>query len=215
MISKRFNQLRLYFLTGPILRKIKLKSFLYNGPIKVNIGCGTTRQDGYLNIDVRYTPTIDIKADMAWCFKHLKGKCKEVYISHILEHFESPGKEMRAHGKSVLGFLNSINQLLVPGGIIRIAVPDFHALASLYIEKQYPLYPRLLGRLCGEQNYKKNVHKCLFDRDFLTMCLLKCGFVEIEDWNPYSLGFHKDGSFDELLSIQTSLNLQAKKCSPL
>jgi len=181
------------------------------GNIKVNIGCGANRQDGYINIDVRYTRCIDLKADMMWCFKHLKGRCKEVYISHVLEHFEFPGKEMRSHDRTILGFLNNINRMLISSGIIRIAVPDFHALARLYIGKHYPLYPKLLGRLCGEQNYKENLHKCIFDRDFLEMCLLQCGFDQIENWNPRSLNFNKDASFDELLGIQTSLNLQAKK----
>ena len=206
MLSKLFH-----YLSTTTFRNLKLKKLMPQGSIKVNIGCGANRQDGYINIDVRYTPGIDLKADMSWCYKHLKGKCNEVYISHILEHFEYPGKEMRSHDRSILGFLNNINQLLVQGGIIRIAVPDFHALAILYIEKQYPLYPRLLGRLCGEQNYKENMHKCLFDRDFLNMCLLRCGFDQVESWDPNSLNFSKDASYDELLGIKTSLNLMAKK----
>ena len=201
----------LHFFSATIFRKSKLKKLVSKGDIKVNIGCGSNRQKGYINIDVRYTPGIDLKAEMSWCYKHLGGKCNEVYISHVLEHFESPGKDMRVHNKSVLGFLNSINHILVPGGIIRIAVPDFHALARLYIEKKYPLYPRLLGRLCGEQNYKENIHKCLFDRDFLEICLLRCGFDQIESWDPNSLNLKKDASYDELAGLQTSLNLLARK----
>ena len=73
------------------------------------------------------------------------------------------------------------------------------------------LKKRLNKLLTREQNYKENMHKCLFDRDFLEMCLLRCGFDQIESWDPISLNFRKDASYDELSDSQTSLNLMARK----
>ena len=194
-----------------ILRYFRLKKYLQNEKIKIYYGCGDVRQEGYINIDVRWTFAVDIIADMEWCSKKFHGKCQEVYISHVLEHFDSPGKAMRDSSNTVLGALNLINSMLVPGGIVRIAVPDFRALAELYIEGRFPLYPRLLGRLMGEQDYRENQHACAFDREFLEDCLKYCNFGSIEEWLPEDEGFSRDSSFDRIEGRVTSLNLVARK----
>ncbi len=95
--------------------------------------------------------------------------------------------------------------------MVRVAVPDFAALAELYVVKRYPLYPRILGRIVGEQDYKMNKHACIFDRNFLEKCLTECGFEDIAEWCPTPNEFARDGSFDEIDGVKTSLNLQAKK----
>ncbi|PIE34918.1 hypothetical protein CSA56_06265 [candidate division KSB3 bacterium] len=181
--------------------------------IKVNLGCGHNIQHGYINIDVRNQPGVDLVADIAWCFKHIKAQCHEVYLSHVLEHFGQPGKAMRDEPGTVLWVLQGVSSMLISGGMIRVAVPDFRALARVYTEQDFPFYPRIVGRLCGEQHYSENLHKCLFDRDFLTMCLQHCGFENIKSWEPELLGLKRDGSFDNLGGISTSLNLIAQKTS--
>jgi len=118
---------------------------------------------------------------------------------------------MRNSPNTALGALNLINAMLVPGGIVRIAVPDFRALAELYILEGFPLFPRLHGRLMGEQNYHENQHACVFDREFLEDCLKYCNFGSIEEWKPENEGFSKDGSFDRVDGRVTSLNLVARK----
>jgi predicted SAM-dependent methyltransferase len=179
--------------------------------LKLYYGCGTVRQDGYVHVDIRYTPAVDLIADLSWCARWLPGRCSEVYLSHVLEHYRSPGKQVNRGRDSVLGALIDIARMLHPGGVVRIAVPDFANLVRVYREQGMDLYPRLLGRLCGEQNYPENLHRCLFDRPFLTWCLQETGFVDIRDWQPQSMGLARDGSFDELAGIGTSLNLLATK----
>ncbi|WP_162913302.1 methyltransferase domain-containing protein [Rhodospirillaceae bacterium SYSU D60014] len=179
--------------------------------LKLNLGCGGNRQDGYVNVDVRPLPSVDLVAGPKDCLRYFSGRCDEIYISHVLEHFASPGKAKRDHDETVLGFLKAIHMLLKPGGVIRVAVPDFGAITRLYVEGRLPLYPRLLGRLCGEQDYRENLHKCLFDRAFLEQCLTETGFVNVQEWDPETTGLRRDSSFDELDGIRTSLNLMAEK----
>ena len=194
-----------------LLRNSRLKKYLQEGECKIYFGCGNVRQEGYINIDVRWTPAVDIMADLEWCSNNFHGRCQEVYISHLLEHFNSPGKAMRDSSNTVLGALNHINTMLVPEGIVRIAVPDFRAIAELYIQERFPLFPRLHGRLMGEQNYLENQHACVFDRAFLEYCLKYCNFGSIEEWMPENEGFSQDGSFDRIDGRVTSLNLMARK----
>jgi predicted SAM-dependent methyltransferase len=194
-----------------LLRNSRLKKYLQEGKCKIYFGCGNVRQEGYINIDVRWTPAVDIMAKLEWCSRKFHGKCHEVYISHLLEHFNSPGKAMRDSSKTVLGALNLINTMLVPDGKIRIAVPDFRALAELYVKEDFPLFPRLHGRLMGEQNYPENQHACAFDRDFLEFCLKRCNYGDVQEWIPEDEGFSPDGSFDRVNGRVTSLNLLARK----
>lgn len=195
-----------------LLRHSRIKKYLKDGgECKIYFGCGNVRQEGYINIDVRWTPAVDIMADLDWCSNQFHGRCQEVYISHLLEHFDSPGKEMRDTSNTVLGALKLINQMLKSQGVIRIAVPDFKALAELYIQEGLPLFPRLLGRIMGEQDYKENQHACVFDREFLEYCLQHCGFGLVEEWIPEDQGYSRDGSFDKIDGRVTSLNLMARK----
>ena len=150
-------------------------------------------------------------ADLRWCRKNLEGMCEEVFLSHVLEHYSYPGKAYRDEASAVSGALSDIYGMLMSGGQIRIAVPDFRAIAKLYLENESPLYPRLLGRLYGEQDYRQNLHRCGFDRDFLQYCLKKAGFMNIREWSAGENGLQIDASFDEIDGVKTSLNLIAQK----
>lgn len=191
-------------------RRILIKS-LQQDSIKVYYGCGNNKQKGYVNVDVRWTTSVDIIGDLQWCARNMAGRCEEVYLSHVLEHYAFPGKAMRRAPNTVLGALLDIRRMLKPDGIIRIAVPDFGAIAKLYLEGKLALFPRLVGRLCGEQDYSQNLHKCIFDNQFLSFSLKWAGFGNIQEWDPLSMQFTIDSSFDCLNGNRTSLNLMAKK----
>lgn len=178
--------------------------------LKIYYGCGTTRQPGYINVDVRRTEATDLVAELEALARCLKGCCSEVYMSHVLEHFGSPGKAMRKGRDDVLGAVLLVKKMLKSSGIIRIAVPDFKALCHLYLNQKVPLHPKILGRVSGEQEYPENLHRCVFDHEFLRYCLTYCGFEEVQSWDPAEEGFVKDSSFDQIKGVNTSLNLKAR-----
>jgi len=181
----------------------------YKPDIKIYYGCGTTCQPGYVNVDVRHTKATDIVAEFPSLAASLKGCCSEVYMSHVLEHFGSPGKAMRKGNNDVLGAILLAKKMLRKAGTIRIAVPDFRVLCQLYLAGAVHLYPKLLGRISGEQEYPENLHKCVFDKEFLESCLSYCGFTNVQEWDPIQEGFNKDSSFDQINGVNTSLNLKA------
>jgi predicted SAM-dependent methyltransferase len=178
--------------------------------LKLYYGCGTTRQPGYINADVRRTRAADLVADLGAIAPCLKGCCSEVYMSHVLEHFGSPGKAMRKGDNDVLGAILLVKKMLKPSGMVRIAVPDFKAMCELYLNQGVPLHPRIIGRISGEQEYPENLHRCVFDEEFLQYCLTYCGFEDIQSWDPVADGFAKDSSFDQINGVNTSLNLKAR-----
>ena len=203
-------------LMDDIIRKIKRNLKLNkkldlstSQEIKINFGCGKVRQPGYINVDIRNTEAVDIVATLPELSNCLEGQCSEVYLSHVLEHFGAPGKKLRQEDSDVLGVLLLVRKMLIQGGTVRIAVPDFNAICKIYMDGIFPLFPKLLGRLCGEQEYPENLHKCVFDREFLEFCLSHTGFEQVQDWDPNKEGFEKDSSFDQLGEVCTSLNITA------
>lgn len=196
-----------------IERPARLRALRGHRDLKVYYGCGLTRQPGYINVDLRWTPAVDLLGDLEWCAREFAGCCDEVFMSHVLEHYGSPGKAMNERPGTVLDALRAAHRMLASGGALRIAVPDFGALARLHAEGVVSLYPKLLGRIVGAQNYRENVHRCAFDRPFLELCMRYCGFEAFETWDPREMRFEKDASFDEVEGVRTSLNLIARKAS--
>lgn len=215
LLNNKFSALifsYLFYLKSILFRKKVLKKLKNKQKtFKVYYGCGNISQNGYINVDVRYTKAIELIGDLYWCSKNLFGCCSEVYLSHVLEHYRYPGKSMSKDRGTVPHALNCIYNMLIPGGNVRIAVPDFYQLSLLYLNNKMPLYPRITGRICGEQDYTENLHKCIFDRVFLEQCLVDAGFINVRVWHPDVSDFIKDSSTDNLDGVLTSLNLIADK----
>lgn len=212
---KRKIERRIYNI---ILKKHYAEKLLKKRNGHIHYGCGKIRINSYLNVDIRWTSAVDILADLKWCAKNLEGQGKELYLCHVLEHYGYPGIKERRDHQFVLGALTDINKILKKNGLVRISVPNFRALAELYINNNVPLYPNIISRVCGGQGYRENLHKCVFDIDYIELCLLECGFKDIAHWNPedhwnlkHFKRSKKDDSYDSINGISTSLNIIAQK----
>lgn len=169
--------------------------------MKLNLGCGSQVIDGWINVDnslgarlgklFLFGPIIrklgifnipwdnriylhDLTKKMPWG----DSEIDIVYSSHTLEHLS------REEGRK---FLQECHRMLVPGGIIRILVPDL----SFYIEEyqagniQADEFLGRLGVLYGtHRNPIKNKlmkyfqfpHKCMYDTKSLVDLLNVIGF---------------------------------------
>lgn len=174
---------------------------------KLHIGCGKVYIPGFVNVDIFSSVHADVYADMA-ALPFNRGSFSLIYASHVLEH---------AHRHMVLATLSHWRDLLKDGGTLRIAVPDFGAIAKLYNETRH--LPELIGLLYGGQNHPKNHHFITFDYETLTDALHKVGFMVVSPWDwmttehsqfdDYSQCFlpHLDKEKGRLMS----LNLEAIK----
>jgi SAM-dependent methyltransferase len=85
--------------------------------INLDIGCGANKQPGFVGMDIRKEPGVDIVQDLEtqpWC---LPDECVSfVVASHVLEHI-NPAR---------FGFINVMNEIwriCKPGAQFAIAVP--------------------------------------------------------------------------------------------
>jgi hypothetical protein len=73
---------------------------------------------------------------------------------------------------------------LVPGGILRLAVPNFEAMANLYVENKCNLQ-QIIGPMYGRMKMDDSYiyHKTVYDKSSLSELLLSAGFKNIRKWN--------------------------------
>jgi len=153
--------------------------------VKLNLGAGSTRLPGYIPIDdslghdVRALPFRDESVD-------------EIRASHVLEHI--PYREAQ-------GTLEHWFRLLKPGGVVKIAVPDFDKIVHWYNENRGEEMP-LEGYLMGGQTNSLDCHAAIYQQQKLVGLLQLAGFEAIEPWT---------GDNGDCSTLPVSLNVKARK----
>lgn len=178
---------------------------------KLHLGCGKRHIAGFFHIDALAAPHVDLVSRVERLPMFADGSVDLIYASHVLEHFSR--KEYRE-------VLHEWHRLLGPGGVLRLAVPDFAACAKLYYEQGLKdELTGLVGLIIGGQRDQYDFHKMVFDRPLLTRELRAVGFGEVREWNwrdtehagvdDYSQAYlpHLDKAGGTLMS----LNLEAVK----
>ena len=142
--------------------------------MKLHLGCGQRHIPGFVHVDILPAAHVNIvgpveKLPMADCSVSL------IYASHILEHF----------GRNKYNaVLKEWFRVLEPGGILRLAVPDFAACAALYYESGLTdRLTGLIGLLVGGQRDDYDFHKMIFDEELLRLDLVQTGFAEVRRWD--------------------------------
>jgi hypothetical protein len=84
--------------------------------LKLDLGCGTRKQPGFLGVDSMSFAGVDLVADLRERWPWPDASVGEVYCSHFLEHLE-PAE--RIH------FANELYRVVPPGGKARIITPHW------------------------------------------------------------------------------------------
>lgn len=147
---------------------------------KLHLGCGAKELPGYVHVDIKEHPHVEHRADITDDLTHLfpAGSVTEIYACHVLEHI---GRQ------DVVTTLLNWRKLLSVGGTLRLAVPDFEAVVSVYQHDPASLHRSLLGLLHGGQRDEWDYHVMSYDFDRLRALLEQVGFTEVRryDWQDF------------------------------
>jgi predicted SAM-dependent methyltransferase len=176
--------------------------------IKIHLGCGKRYIPDFVHIDVRKFPHVDYIASVDKLDMFKDNSVDLIYACHLLEHFRRNETE---------NVLREWYRVLKPGGILRIAVPDFEKLVEVYLK--YKDLRLILGPLVGGQDYPENTHYRVFDFETLSEVLKKIGFKNVYkyDWRETVHKDYDDFSqayiphMDKDSGILISLNVEARK----
>lgn len=180
--------------------------------MKLHLGCGKRNIPGFINIDLVKFPHIHYRRPINDLSVFKNNSIELIYCCHAFEYFDR---------LEAIVVLKEWHRVLKKGGILRLAVPDFEALARVY--KKYKKLEMLLGPFYGRWNIsgtKKIVyHKTIYDFKDLKRILEKNGFRQVRryDWRET---IHKDYDdysqayvphMDKRKGILISLNVEAVK----
>lgn len=145
-------------------------------PIRLNIGSRGQQMPGYQGIDCDPHDGVDMVGDAASLHMFENESVEEIYASHILEHF--------SHTKTAT-VLKEWYRVLVSGGVLRVAVPDFRRAVEIYLAKG--LREFVENHLVGDQGYHTAYHYALFDEDKLSSLLKSVGFSDVTRVEQFGL----------------------------
>ena len=142
--------------------------------MKLHLGCGKRHIPGFVHIDVVDYPHVDHVSTIDNLAFIPDESVELIYNCHVLEHFKR---------REVPKVLAEWKRVLTPGGILRIAVPDFAALCEVYQGYGNKL-ELVMGPLFGRQDYLYNIHYNVFDCPTLSRLLEEAGFDQVQryDW---------------------------------
>jgi SAM-dependent methyltransferase len=143
--------------------------------MKLHLGCGNRYIPGFYHVDYMHYAHVDRQGPVEDLGFLEDGAVDLIYASHVLEHF----------GRHEVGkVLAEWRRVLRPGGVLRLAVPDFRAVVELYEKEGLQSgYSGLVGLICGGQRDPLDFHKIIFDKPFLSYLLLQAGFREVREWD--------------------------------
>jgi predicted SAM-dependent methyltransferase len=137
--------------------------------IRLNLGAGHIPEPGYLNVDFRAVPGIDITADI----RHLPfspGELAEIRSAHLLEHF--PLEELRR------SILPTWVELLKDGGLFVAVVPDMASMVRAAAEGNIPMAD-FLKVTYGGQEYEGDFHFTGFTPESMRELFEDVGLTEV------------------------------------
>jgi SAM-dependent methyltransferase len=177
--------------------------------LKLHLGCADKILPGFVNVDLRDLPGVDVSGvDVTKLDRWESGSVDLIYACHVLEHVPRV---------RTFSTLLEWNRVLRPGGVLRVAVPDWDATVKLY--RRTGDYENLLNWIYGGLEYDENRHHRQFNFAGLKTLLIEAGFKRVHhyDWqqtehaeiDDFSKAYVPHMDVDNGLLI--SLNVEAVK----
>jgi predicted SAM-dependent methyltransferase len=150
---------------SPYTRR-RARAFEGSAPLRLHLGSGGNNLDGWINIDL-----VGAHADLAWDLRRplplARATAEAVFLEHVLEHL-TVAEGIRA--------LHLFLDVLVPGGILRVGVPDAGLYAASYVHEDPVLDQLRPGRptrmLALGEVFQEHGHVSAWDGE--TLCLAVC-----------------------------------------
>ena len=144
--------------------------------IKLEFGAGKKGVNGWITVD-KFGG--DICWDLTKKIPMKDNSVREIYHSHLLEHLNF---------KQILYFLGECKRILVPGGVMKICIPNSREYINSYIgsrifKKDNEMYENAItntGSYIDQVNYiayMDGLHKYMFDEDNILNILEMTGFT--------------------------------------
>lgn len=159
--------------------------------MKLNVGCGNNKIDGYINIDTEESCAPDLVHNLLkGPLPYEDGSVEEILFFHCIEHVQKGYHDL---------ILQEFYRLLKGGGTLLISYPNFWECAQRWKQNTDGNRKFWEATLYGRQLYESDFHVCAMDPGELADLLMYIGFEGIvstpEPSEPFnSITFARKGS---------------------
>ncbi len=178
-------------------------------PLRLHVGSGDKRLEGWVNIDLQALPGVDVVADVT---KGLNfDRVQSVFAEHFLEHL--------AIGDA-LGFLLEVHRLLAPEGWLRLSTPNLDWVWETHYRRQAEPGEKRLMALRSNRAFRGWGHQFLWNPEMLDEALAACGFDEIracrygESERPEFRGLERHETYTDVPGLEHVIIREARKGAP-
>ena len=174
----------------------------HTSPIRLHIGGQTPHADWKI-LDVQPGPHVDYVGHCSDLSAFGDDSILEIYASHVIEHL--------GYAKELPLALREFHRALVPGGTLRISVPDLTVLCELFTDPALGFAERfhVMRMMFGGQIDPADFHRAGLNEEFLHHYLHDAGFVDIA--RSANFGLFDDTSRLVFIGRPISLNVSARK----
>lgn len=156
--------------------------------MKLNIGCGETKFEGFINIDLEDSTEPDLIHDIRKSpFPYDNETVEEIRCLHNIEHTEY---------KYWPVIFAEFHRVLIPNGLLLMSYPEFSRAAHYFITNYRGQKEFWRHVLYGRQLYPGDYHVTPVESKDLANILRVTGFVDIK----YAPEHEFDGSQNTILS---------------
>ena len=146
--------------------------------VKINLGSGHWKLDGWVNVDIDRDSQPDVCANLGSGLPFANGVARLMHSEDFIDQLAL---------ENAAGFLRECHRILAPGGVLRVLTPDMRKLAQLYLhdpEQLKSLWKRFVGvplslDTAGEvfnNGMRFAGHTFLYDEETFTALASSCGF---------------------------------------
>jgi predicted SAM-dependent methyltransferase len=146
--------------------------------LKINIGNGPFKHEGWLNVDC----SISLKKDVVACDLRRKwplssGSAKYIFSEHVFEHFGYPDE--------IGHILEECYRVLKPGGVLRVIVPNAERYLRAYADDDKAFVREVGGEFASKLSVvnvmmrENGFHKYAYDYSELEHVLKSAGFKNV------------------------------------
>lgn len=180
-----------------------------NAPLRLNIGCGRARLEGWVNVDMQHLPEVDLVADVTEGLRF--SGAEAVFAEHFLEHLPFD---------AAVSFLLEAHRVLADGGWLRLSTPNLDWVWSTHYRLDGEPAGRADAALGLNRAFHGWRHQFLWNREILAEALTVCGFDEVrgcaygESELPYFRGIERHETYPDLPGLPHVLIVEARKGAP-
>jgi predicted SAM-dependent methyltransferase len=144
-------------------------------PTRLHIGCGDKRLEGWINIDAKPLPGVDVVADVTNGLDF--DGVDAIYAEHFLEHLE-PFDALR--------FLQEVHRVLADGGWLRLSTPNLDWVWATHYRSDPEVSDedKRLMAVHTNRAFRGWGHRFLWNRELLGEALRACGLDSLQ-WCRY------------------------------